>query len=417
MKLLLVVSVFLTSAFGATAASLGSEYNGYKVFRIPTTEENHARVVDLINELHLDTWKFPKKVGFAADVVVPLEQISSFEKATAGLTIEVMHEDLGASIEAESAVASTFEAGNPNSTWFDTYHSYEEHQQFLKDLQTQYLSNSELIIAGNTYEGRPIQGIHIWGSRGKGKPGVVWHGTVHAREWITTMVVEYLTWSLLSQQNDPAVKGILDKHDFFIFPIANPDGFVFSQRVRRLWRKSRQPSKLLCVGTDLNRNYPHQWGERGSSARLCAATFRGLGPGDAPEVQAHIRVMQDIARSQGGKMYVDWHSYSQLFLTPYGHSCDKRASNHEKHMELANVFAQALGAVHGTAFKVGPTCNTLYQISGDSVDWAVDVGKFELAFAAELRDTGWYGFIIPPQQIRPSGEEAWAGIKALMERM
>lgn len=109
MKCFLVASAFVASALAAYLPSLGSEYNGYKVFRIPTVKENHARVVDIISDLDLDTWKFPKKAGSAADVVVPPKQLSAFEKATAGLTVEVMHEDLGASIEAESSVVSTYQ--------------------------------------------------------------------------------------------------------------------------------------------------------------------------------------------------------------------------------------------------------------------------------------------------------------------
>lgn len=81
-------------------------------------------------------------------------------------------------------------AGSANSTWFDSYHPYADHIQFLTDLQSQYDANSEIVIAGNSDSGRPITGIHIYGSGGKGvKPAVVFHGTVHAREWITTMVI------------------------------------------------------------------------------------------------------------------------------------------------------------------------------------------------------------------------------------
>ena len=29
-------------------------------------------------------------------------------------------------------------------------------------------------------------------------------------------------------------------------------------------------------------------------------------------------------------------------------------------------------------------------------------------FSIELRDTGLYGFILPPEQIIPTAEEAWA---------
>ena len=79
-------------------------------------------------------------------------------------------------------------AGSANATWFKSYHSYNDHLQFLKDLQAQYPTQSQIVSSGDSLQGNPITGIHFWGSSGKGKPAVVFHGTVHAREWITTMV-------------------------------------------------------------------------------------------------------------------------------------------------------------------------------------------------------------------------------------
>jgi len=40
--------------------------------------------------------------------------------------------------------------------------------------------------------------------------------------------------------------------------------------------------------------------------------------------------------------------------------------------------------------------------------------KIKYSFAAELRDTGNNGFVLPANQIRPSGEEVWAGVKYLL---
>ena len=77
----------------------------------------------------------------------------------------------------------------PSESWFTAYHSYADHLQFLRDLQAAHPKNSELITTGTSVEGRNLTGIHIWGSGGKGsKPAVLFHGTVHAREWISTMV-------------------------------------------------------------------------------------------------------------------------------------------------------------------------------------------------------------------------------------
>ena len=77
----------------------------------------------------------------------------------------------------------------PDISYFNSYKDLAGHQQYLRDLQASFPSNSALFTVGNSVEGRAIQGIHIWGSAGQGKrPGVVWHGTVHAREWIVAPV-------------------------------------------------------------------------------------------------------------------------------------------------------------------------------------------------------------------------------------
>ena len=117
-------------------------------------------------------------------------------------------------------------AAIPSLTWFDSYHPYADHVQYFTDLQAAFPNNSELIQAGTSYQDRSIFGIHLWGSGGKGsKPAVYFHGTVHAREWISAMVVEYITYGLVTgYTSDTAVKAILDKYDFYILPFVNPDG-------------------------------------------------------------------------------------------------------------------------------------------------------------------------------------------------
>lgn len=37
------------------------------------------------------------------------------------------------------------------------------------------------------------------------------------------------------------------------------------------------------------------------------------------------------------------------------------------------------------------------------------------AYTYELRDTGRYGFVLPEEQIRPSGEEAWAAVSVMLQ--
>jgi len=82
-------------------------------------------------------------------------------------------------------------------SWFNNYHSYNDHVQFFKDLQAGFPSNSEMVSAGSSYQGRDLYGIHLWGKGGVGKPAIYFHGTVHAREWISTMVSALLFQPML----------------------------------------------------------------------------------------------------------------------------------------------------------------------------------------------------------------------------
>lgn len=225
MKSLALLSAFLASATAAVLQPHRVSYDGYKVFRVSVGDNNIGRINDVVDRLNLQTWKPAKKAGSFADIVVPPSQLDAFSKEALDLKPVVMHEDLGVSIEAESTF-QIYAVGAVNSTWFNSYHAYADHLQFLKDLVAQFSTNSEIVTSGNSLNGNAITGIHFWGSGGKGvKPAVILHGTVHAREWITTLVVEYYAYTLLTS-TDATTKGFLDKYDFYFFPVVNPDGKI-----------------------------------------------------------------------------------------------------------------------------------------------------------------------------------------------
>lgn len=75
-------------------------------------------------------------------------------------------------------------------SWFDAYHPYAQHLEWLSHLAGQFPAHSRLVTAGQSYQGRNISGIHIFGHSGGGhRPAVIMHSTVHAREWITTVTL------------------------------------------------------------------------------------------------------------------------------------------------------------------------------------------------------------------------------------
>lgn len=73
--------------------------------------------------------------------------------------------------------------------------------------------------------------------------------------------------------------------------------------------------------------------------------------------------------------------------------------------------------MYGTSFTYGPICSTIYQATGNSVDYVDGTVGADFTFTTELRDTGTYGFVLPASQITPSAIEAYAGVRSLLINM
>jgi len=67
-----------------------------------------------------------------------------------------------------------------------------------------------------------------------------------------------------------------------------------------------------------------------------------------------------------------------------------------------------LKSTHNETYDVGCIPCVLYVASGGTIDWTLGVAKIPYSLGMELRDTGDSGFLLPPSQIVPTGEEVWA---------
>ncbi|GAP92141.1 putative zinc carboxypeptidase [Rosellinia necatrix] len=395
-----------------------SPYSGFKVFRVKT--HAHASAVqEKLSNITFEQWNYD--VNSHMDIVLAPSEIPAFSEL--GLEFDTMHEDLGASIAAESVHSSAWKRQAGDSSWFDSYHAYQDHVQYLESLHDLFADNSEIISSGYSYENRSLHGIHLWGAGGPGKPVVLYHGTVHAREWISTATTEYLAYRLVTGYNagDRDARSALDKYDFYIIPVVNPDGFVYTQTTERLWRKNRQPGPggSACYGRDINRNWEFAWdaNPQGASTNPCSQTYRGARPSDAPEnagLDALVRRLRDGVAG-GIKLYVDWHSYGQYILSPFGYKEALYAPELGRWTKAAQMASDAIrdASADRTTFTFGPSGATLYPTTGAAPDHVYSVGRAAFSYTIELRDTGAHGFVLPPELIRPTVEEQWAGQKVL----
>jgi hypothetical protein len=428
----------LATAAGPVERDPVVTYDGHHIYRIVAGSPQELETL----EARFDGW--PTAHGRSAlEVVVPPHEVRAFEAEMGPLGARLLHPDLGAQIRAESTAgsssSSTYKRSAdlskrgelPDLSWFDGYHAYDDHIAWFEDVQAAFPDNSEFSVVGQSYEGRDMYALHLWGDEGDSadKPIVYWHGPVHAREWISTMVVEYLTYQLVDgyKSGDLNVTAFLNHYDFWIVPFHNPDGFSYTQTNNRLWRKNRQPRRnTTCLGTDLNRNWAYQWSaeppDGAVSPNPCSETFRGSCAGDTPENIVLTALSKKLAATgQGIRSYIDWHSYGQLILTPWGWSCDPEdlPATLPRMREVGEGVAAAIYGSSGKEYTTGPACEVLYFSTGTGRDYHHGVHNATHSWTIELRpfDAAEGGFVLPPDQIWSTVKEQWAGQQWLLEEV
>lgn len=408
------------SLFSCSALELEiKRYDGHQVLRvIPESSEQVAALRKLDDDDAYDFWAEARREGIPVDVRCSPSECEALRSLLAELGISqvsTMIEDV------QGALDKMTPNGLDDTADFDLgkYHTYEQTDAWMETLAQKYSSICQILEVGKSYEGKVIKAIKITGNKTNdaNKKSFWMDGGIHAREWITTAVVNYmLGHTLEGYGQDAEITSIVDKLNIYYAPILNPDGYQVTWAADRMWRKTAKPNPgypASCAGTDPNRNWDFHWNEAGSSSNPCSESYAGAAPADNPEVAA---IQKYICSGDNFLSYINFHSYSQLWMEPWGYTYNPSP---DADVQIAGGAAAvaALTAVHGTRYTNGPIAKVIYQASGSSADYAYGTCKVLFSYGVELRDTGSYGFVLPPSEILPSGEETFAGIKALAKYM
>jgi len=267
---------------------------------------------------------------------------------------------------------------------------------------------------GQSYEGRDLKYVKI--STGGTKKAIYIDGGIHAREWLSISTVLYIIDQLANNpSSDSAVATLLNKFDFYLLPLVNPDGFEYSINHDRMWRKNRKPvSGSHCTGTDCNRNFNYHWSpDNGGSRNPCDAVFAGGSPGTEPEVKSVSKFLDSHSNIIA---YLNVHTYGQYWIYPWGYTSHLPTDWHDLD-HLGKVAANAIYKTHHTRYTVGEDTRVLYAAAGGADDYAKGHAGVKYAYTVELRDTGSHGFVMPASYIIPTGEETWNGVKAFANEL
>ncbi|MER5224793.1 M14 family metallopeptidase [Streptomyces flaveus] len=256
------------------------------------------------------------------------------------------------------------------------YHNYAEMNTEISQRLSAYPNIMSRRVIGKSYQGRDIVAIKISDNvaTDESEPEVLMTHHQHAREHLTVEMALYLIRELgAGYGSDQRITNMVNNREIWILPDLNPDGgeYDIATGQYRSWRKNRQPnSGSSYVGTDLNRNWAYRWGCcGGSSGSTSSDTYRGSAAESAPEV----KVVADFVRSRvvGGtqqiKAGIDFHTYSELVLWPFGYTNSDTTTGMTA--DDRNAFATVGGKMAASNGYTAEQSSDLYITDGSIDDW------------------------------------------------
>lgn len=283
------------------------------------------------------------------------------------------------------------------------YRSYEEVVTTLKKLSDENPDFVSYEILGKTTEGRDQPMLRISGlSHGEAEssklPAILYQGCHHAREYLSVEVpLRFAEYLVAEYKTNDAIKKLVDSREIFIAPMINPDGHVYDYKdgvMGRGWRKNRRVLGPGQFGVDLNRNYSYQWGGGGASNLGMSDTYRG--PSAFSEIE--IQNIRDFVKAKRNRMdmVMDFHSFSELILYPWGYTFDSISNPTD--LAIHEKMAKQMASWNGYTPQAA---SDLYIASGVSLDYFYgELGMTTFTFELDPADM-WSsgGFYLDPAKM------------------
>ena len=166
------------------------------------------------------------------------------------------------------------------------------------------------VTIGHSVMGRPIYAFHVGDKSGE---QVIVHGAIHAREWITSLLVVELLHRYRNMYSSKSREGACTQRNkttqsggIWFIPLCNPDGVQIALSDDPLWKANAR-------GVDLNVNFDAGWGTGTQNVfKPGSENYIGPHPNSEPEVQALI----DFTLKIRPKATIAYHSKGEVVYYP-----------------------------------------------------------------------------------------------------
>jgi len=394
-------------------------YRGYRILEVSPTNLDQIEFLQRLQreDEQLDFWSDPTRPGQSLSLMVPPGHHVTVRRQLLSRNIRniITNNDVQSLLDQNNAMRKR---RMKDGFELDDFNRIEDIYEWLDEMSRKCPEgfHCQVYSIGITYEGRPIKVFKMTKPSETNRKALWIDAAIHAREWLSTATALKILNHVVVNQ-DRKVKRLRSRYDWYIAPVLNPDGYVYTHKKGRLWRKNRSPnSGSRCNGTDLNRNFDYNWGTIGVSTNPCNIVYCGKGP--ASEVETLSIQNETLRLADTLLATVTLHSYGNMWLFPYGNlddfgSCVK-SKYHDDMMDVANVAADAVQSTYGTQWTRGTSCSVIYPTSGSSMDYAQATADIRYPYCMELRGSS---FISSQTEIQPAFNETWNGIEAMIKRI
>ncbi len=294
-------------------------------------------------------------------------------------------------------------------------YTYADMEKDLETLKFAYKDLVTLEIIGSTADGRGIYDMVV------GAPDapnhVIVHGSIHAREYITTkLIMKQLAYYLKCLSDGTGMyKGVPYSELFrdvalHIVPMVNPDGVTLCQYGPEGLRTEAVRQTVLQItlmdgytnftqwkanagGVDLNRNFDALWSEYAGTPHPSSDLYKGTSPGSEPETRALI----SITATNPVKRTISYHTYGQVIYWYFAQTGTL--------YEDSLAFAQEMSGITGYP----PDANFTQLDPAGYKDWAIQT----LGIPSITIEVGYGQNPVPDSQFETiwnENKEVWAGM-------